>query len=107
MQSGIEINGTSITGTVKYIADYSAAGYTGEEASGNFLALHFDSDVDDVVLKAKLINGVHGEVTLDDDRICIFRIADKDEQKVQITAEAGGESYSKIYDLSDLTLEES
>lgn len=107
LQDDIEIDGTNITGTVKYIADYSAAGYTGDEVSGNFLALHFDSDVDDVVLKAKLINGVHDEVTLDADRICIFRIADKDEQKIRITAEKDGESYSKIYDLTGLTLEES
>lgn len=105
LQSGIEIDGTNITGTLKYIADYSSA-FSGDEASGNYLALHFDSDVDDVVLTVEVVGGVHGPVTLDESRINIFRIANTS-QKVKVTATAGGESYSKIYDLTGLTLEES
>ena len=105
MQSNIEINGTSITGTLKYIDDYSSA-FSGDEASGNYLALHFDCDVDDAVLKVVIIGGDHGEVTLDESRINIFRIKNTS-QKIKVTATAGGESYSKIYDLTGLTLEES
>lgn len=58
------------------------------------------------MLKAEVIGGVHGETTLDDDRIVVFRIANT-EQKIKITASKNGESYSKIYDLSGLVLEES
>lgn len=105
LQSNIEIDGTSIKGTLKYIADYSSA-FTGDEAHGNYLALHFDSDVDDVVLTVEIIGGDHGAVTLDESRINIFRIKNTS-QKIKVTATANGESYSKIYDLTGLTLEES
>ena len=104
LQDDIEISGTSITGTLKYIADYSSA-VSGEEARGNYIALHFDSDVDDVVLTVEVVGGFHGPVTLDADRISVLRIANT-EQKIKITATAGGESYSKIYDLTGLTLNE-
>lgn len=90
---------------MKYIADYSSA-FSGDEASGNYLALHFDCDVDDVVLKVEVVGGDHGEVTLDEDRICVSRIKNTS-QKIKVTASANGESYSKIYDLTGLTLNES
>ena len=105
MQSDIAINGTSITGTLKYIADYSSA-FSGDEASGNYLALHFDSDVEDVVLTVEVVGGDHGPVTLDESRITVFRIKNTS-QKIKVTATAGGESYSKVYDLTGLTLQES
>lgn len=105
LQSDIEIVGTSITGTLKYIADYSSA-FSGDEASGNYLALHFDSDVDDVVLTVEVVGGDHGSVTLDDSRITVFRIKNTS-QKIKVTATADGESYSKVYDLTGLTLQES
>ena len=105
LQSNIEIDGTSIKGTLKYIADYSSA-FTGDEASGNYLALHFDCDDDDAVLKVEVVGGDHGEVTLDSSKINIFRIKNTS-QKIKVTASAGGEEYSKIYDLTGLTLQES
>ena len=104
LQSNIEIDGTSIKGTLKYIADYSSA-FSGDEASGNYLALHFDSDVDDVVLTVEVVGGDHGAVTLDESRINIFRIKNTS-QKIKVTASAGGEAYSKVYDLTGLTLQE-
>jgi len=105
LQDDIEINGTSITGTLKYIADYSSA-FTGDEASGNYLALHFDCDVEDAVLTVEVIGGFHGPTTLDESKINVFRIANTD-QKIKVTATADGESYSKIYDLTGLALQES
>lgn len=105
MQEDIQIDGTSITGTLKYIADYSSA-FSGDEASGNYIALHFDSDVEDVTLTAEVIGGDHGAVTLDESRIVVFRIKNTD-QKISITASKDGEEYTKIYDLKGLTLEES
>ena len=62
--------------------------------------------MDDVVLTVEIIGGDHGEVTLDASRINIFRIKNTS-QKIKVTATADGESYSKIYDLTGLTLEES
>lgn len=105
MQSGIEIVGDNINGTLKYIADYSSA-FSGDEASGNYLALHFDCDVEDAVLTVEVVGGFHGPVTLDESKINIFRIANTN-QKVKVTATKNGESYSRIYDLTGLTLQES
>lgn len=105
MQDDIEIDGTSITGTLKYIADYSSA-FSGDEASGNYIALHFGVDVEGATLKAQVIGGDHGAVTLDEDGICIFRIKNN-AQSIKITASKDGEEYSKIYDLTGITLEES
>lgn len=105
MQNNIEIDNTSITGTLKYVADYSSA-FVGDEASGNYLALHFDCDVADAVLTAEVVGGDHGPVTLDESRITVFRIKNTS-QKIKITATSNGESYSKIYDLTGLTLQES
>lgn len=105
LQSDIAIVGDEITGTLKYIADYSSA-FSGDEASGNYLALHFACDVEDAVLTVEVVNGFHGPTTLDPDGINIFRIADKDTQKIKVTATKDGESYSRIYGLTGLTLNE-
>lgn len=105
MQDDIAIVGDEITGTLKYIADYSSA-FSGDEASGNYIALHFTCDVEDAVLTVEVVNGFHGPVTLDESRINIFRIADKDTQKIKVTATKDGESYSRIYGLTGLTLNE-
>ena len=104
LQADIAINGDEITGTLKFIADYSSAGYTGDEQSGNFLALHFASNKDGAVIKVELVNGIHGEQTLDEDGLAIFRVSNKATQKVKVTATAGGESIVKTYGLSGLTL---
>lgn len=104
LQANIAINGEEITGTLKFISDYSSAGYTGDELSGNFLALHFTSNKAGAVIKVELVNGIHGEQTLDEDGLAIFRISNKATQKVKVTATADGLSVVKTYGLSGLTL---
>ena len=96
----------AIGGTLKYVSDYSSAGYTGSEKSGHFLVLHFEvPDVTGVTYKAKLIGGDHGEVTLDSDGICIFRVKNT-YQKVQIRALKDGlDTFTKVYTLDGLILE--
>lgn len=105
LQEDIEIAGDSITGTLHYIADYSSA-FSGDEAHGNYIALHFTCDVEDAVLTVEVVGGDHGAVTLDEDRISVLRIKNTD-QKIKVTATKSGESYSRIYDLKGITLEES
>jgi spore germination protein GerM len=103
-QSDIEIEDTSVSGILNYIDDYSSAGYTGEEASGNYLVLHFEvPDVDDVEIQTT-ING--RTKTLDEDGILIARIADKDSQTITVVASKEGyASVTKVYDLSGLICE--
>jgi len=104
LQTGITINGDVISGTLKYISDYSSAGYTGDEQSGNFLALHFESEVDGATIKVELVGGTHGEKTLDDDGLCIFRVTSTT-QTIKVTVVAEGYNNTvKTYALTGLTL---
>lgn len=104
-QSDIEIDGTSVSGILNYIDDYSAAGYTGDEASGNYLVLHFSvPEVEDAEIQITT-NG--RTKTLDEDGILITHIADKDSQTITVVASKEGyESVTKIYELSGLICEE-
>lgn len=106
LQANIEIGANDeITGTLKYVADYSAAGYLGDEKSGNFLCLHF-ACTGAQTLKAYLVGGIHDESTLDSDGLLISRITDKNTQKVRITATAAdGTVTVREYGLSGLVLE--
>ena len=101
LQSDVEIDGTSVSGILNYIDDYSSAGYTGEEASGNYFVLHFSvPDVEDVEIQTTT-NG--RTVTLDDDGILIARVADKDSQTITVVASKDGfTNVTKTYELSGL-----
>lgn len=104
LQENIVISDDGISGTLKLIADYSSAGYLDDEASGNFLALHFDTDAEDATIKVELVGGIHGEKTLDDDGLCIFRVTSTS-QKVKVTVSADGYlTATKTYALTGLTL---
>lgn len=100
------MGGEGVTGTLKYIADYSDAGFSGEEASGNFLALHASvPGLEGATITAQVINGVHGPVTLDTDGCIVVRIADKSTQKVQFTASyTGFDDVITTLDLTGLTV---
>ena len=103
LQSNVSIGDDSITGTLKYVDDYT--GFSGEisEQLGNYLAIHAEvPDVDDVTINVTLTN----TVTLDDDGIVVLRIADKDSQTVTVVASKEGyPSVTKVYNLSGLTCE--
>lgn len=105
LQSDIEIDGTSISGILNYIDDYSAAGFTGDEVSGNFIILRFSvPDVEDVTITAT----TNGKTTeLDEDGILIARVADKVSQTLTVVASKDGYSdVEKTYDFSGVIVEE-
>lgn len=105
LQENIVISEDEILGTLKYIADYSSAGYLDDEKSGNFLALHFETDAEDATIKVRLVNGAHPERTLDDDGLAIFRITNKETQTIKVTVTAEGYKETvKTYGLTGLTL---
>lgn len=103
LQTNVAVSGNAVTGTLKYVDDYSSAYGAGED-SGNYLVLKFTSD-EGAVITAEIINGVHGPVTLDEDGILISRITDKDSQTIKVVASKDGASTTKIYTLSGLTLQ--
>ena len=106
LQEDIKVESEYIEGTLKYIADYSGAGYTGEEKSGNFVVLHAEvPDVEGVTITAEVVGGVHGPQTLDSDGLCIFRITDKNSQKIRFVAsKTGYPSVTKVYSLRPLKM---
>lgn len=90
LQANVSVGSEGIGGTLKFIDDYSAAGYTGDEKSGNFLVVHASvPEVEGVTIVAEIIGGVHGPVTLDPDGILISRISSTT-QKIKFTASKNG-----------------
>lgn len=109
LQSNITVNKKSITGTLKYIADYSSAGYGTGEDSGNYLVIHCEvPDVEGVTYTVEVVGGVHGPQTLDEDGICICRIANKNSQTIKVVAsKTGYESVTRTFTLTGLTCQQS
>lgn len=104
LQSGVSIDADKISGVLHYITDYSSAGYTGDEKSGNFLVVHAACDGADSIT-CELVGGIHGVQTLDPDGIAIFRITDINKQAVRFTAIKGTETRVRTFDLNHLILE--
>jgi hypothetical protein len=105
LQSGVAVGGTDITGRLKYITGWTAFSGNPAEQSGNYIALHIDTDVAADQITVQLIGGDHGPVALDADRTNIFRIKNKS-QKIKIVAtKTGYPTVEKVYTLAGLTLE--
>ena len=105
LQEDVEVGADGISGTLKYIDDYSSA-YGPDMDEGNYLALHFETpDVSGSTITVQLMNGVVGPQVLDVDGICIFRVTDKSSQTIKVVASKDGyNSVMKVYDLKGLTL---
>ena len=101
LQDEIVIENNAISGTLKYVDDYT--GFSGDVSlqSGNYIALHFSvPEVDDVTITVTVTN----PVVLDEDGIAVLRIADKSSQTITVVASKDGyESVTKVLTLSGLT----
>lgn len=108
LQENIAVGKSGVTGTLKYVADYSSA-FLGDQSSGNYIALHYSvPNVEGVTLTVEVVNGTSGPVTLDPDGICVSRIADKSTQTLKVVAsKTGYESVTKTLSLTGLTLNQS
>lgn len=106
LQTGINVDnsGKSVAGTLKYVTDYTGFSGDASEQSGNYLALHFDTNEPDTTITVELVGGVHGPVDLDSDRVCIFRITDASTQSIKVTTSKDDDIVTKIYDISNLVL---
>lgn len=104
LQENIVFGDEGVTGTLKYISDYSEAFDSGEN-SGYYLAFHCSTPgVDDAVIMVN--SSDEGTVLLDSETgIAICRVTDKDTQIIGVTAEKDGDYVNAIIDLSGLTLE--
>lgn len=102
LQRDVSISNGAIAGHLNYIDDYSTA-FSGAEASGNYLAIHASvPDASDATITVTVTN----PSTLDEDGICVCRIADKSTQTITVVASKEGyESVTKVFTLSGLTVD--
>lgn len=106
LQTGVKFGANAITGTLKYIENWTWFDVDPDINTGNFLVFKAALTGADKIT-AELINGkeTHGPQELDSDGIGIFHITNKDTQMVQVVAYKDGLTQSKLYALDNLTLE--
>ena len=105
LQEDVVIHDKFIKGTLHYVTDYT--GFSGDEAkqSGNYLALDFTAS-DGAVTMVELLNGSTGHpVDASSDMFCVFRITDKNNQKIRISSTLNSDTVVKTYSLAGLVLE--
>lgn len=105
LQEDIVINDKFIKGTLHYVTGYT--GFSGDETkqSGNYLALDFTAS-DGATTMVELLNGSTGHpVDASSDMYCVFRITDKNTQKVRISTTLNSDTVVKTYSLAGLVLE--
>lgn len=104
LQAGVVVNDNFITGTLKYVTEYT--GFSGDpaEQSGNYLALKF-ADTPNAVTKVELTGGPRGPVTLDSDKQAVIRITDKASQKLKVTSTLNGQTLTRVYSLTSLKVQ--
>ena len=105
LQTGVRVGSNAITGTLKYVEDYTGFSSKTEEQSGNYLVIHAaDADADSVTVE--VVGGTSGPRTLDSDGIIVLRIANKNTQSVQVKSYKNGAVIAtKNFSLTGLTLE--
>lgn len=102
LQTDVSFGDDEVTGTLKYVSDYT--GFSGDAAlqSGNYIAFHCSCNVEDAVITAKITN----TSTLNEDGIAVFRVGDKSTQTLTVVASKEGyDSVTKEFALSGLTVE--
>lgn len=104
LQSGIVISNGTISGTLKYVADYSSA-FGPDLDSGNYIALHCTvPDAEDAIITVTVAN----PSVLDEDGIIVCRIANKSSQTIRVVASKEGyPDVIKTFTLNGLTCEDS
>lgn len=100
LQEGVSIGNTDISGTSKYVEDYTEAGFN-MDLGHNFLALHFTAE-DEAVIRVGLdpTQG-SGMVTLDEDGIFIGQLKDNN-QLVRVEVTKGDVVTTRVYTLKNV-----
>lgn len=105
LQSGVAVNDTFISGTLKYVTGYTGFSSDPEEQEGNYLALKFTA-TEGATTSIFLTNGkMTTPVELDDDMNCVVRITDKNKQKFIVKTTKDSFVVEKKFSLTSLKLE--
>jgi hypothetical protein len=102
LQSNITFTEKGISGMLKYVSNYTGFSSNVSEQKGNYIALKATSK-QGATIKALIVGGDHGEVTLDSDGILVARIKN-DKQSIRFTATKDNEKYVVEYPLTNLVL---
>ena len=102
LQSDVIVHDKFIKGTLHYITGYTQYSDVEAEQSGNYLALKFD--VSDGATTTIQITG-KDPVTLDSSKNAVFRVENKNSQKIKVVTTLGDDTITKVYSLSGLTVE--
>ena len=103
LQENISVNVRNITGTLKYVTDYTGFSGNPDQQKGNYLALKVNCPVENAAITVKLKN----TTTLDEDRIIVLYVAEDSPDTITITATAEGYNTTvQTYDISGLVKEE-
>lgn len=102
MQSGVTVSGEKITGTLYKQTSGQIVTDWGE---GYFIGLKFTPDSDATVTKVGLVptQGT-GMLPLDEDNLAMFKLTDKNTQRLKVESSRSGEKKTWFFDLSGLTL---
>lgn len=103
LQTGVSFGNGTVTGTLKYVDDYTGFSSNVEEQTGNYIVLKAEvPEVSDVTITVKITN----PVTLDSDGIFVGKIANKSSQTITVVASKTGlPSVTRTFTLSGLTVE--
>ncbi len=109
LQTDISINvDNEITGTLADITGWTEYSAEPSEQDGNFLVLNISADPSDSTLVVELNDDVIDPVEVDSDPtdVFIFRIEDKDEDVITVTAYDSDpiDAVEEVYTLTGLTL---
>ena len=74
------------------------------EQEGHYLALKFDVTPADAVTTVELVGGTKGAVTLDKDKNIVLLVK-SNSQSVKVVSTKGGNTVTKTYNLTGLTLD--
>ena len=105
LQSDVVVADDEVTGTLKYVNGYVDFSSNTSEQEGNYLSLKIEAEPAEAETVVELVGGTKGPVALDDDMNIVLLIKNKDTQSIKVTTTHNGESITKIYGLSGLTLE--
>ena len=107
LQSDITVTGNEISGTLAYVDDFTGFSGNPDLQKGNFIALSFNSDPAYDKMTVELVGATvnPGAIELDADKDAVFRITNKETQRIVVTAYKDGEATRKSYSLKKLTLE--
>lgn len=102
LQTGVSFGDGSVTGTLKYVSDYTGFSGTVSQQSGNYIVFKATCNVEGATITAKITR----TSTLDEDGIGVFRVGNKDTQTLTVVASKEGyDSVTKEFPLSGLTVE--